>query len=195
MLGQRHAEDRRAGAGGEARREVDLAQQQDEHQPHRQDHDRRALVEQVREVLLAKNVSGCIAEHDTSTTAPKIAGNDPRSPPLILSQYAPAASPIPAWPGIVSSRTARPAAVASPSYATPASAATCGCSPMSPGASGGDQLDHLRVVDVLGAHLGRHLPEYRRGDLSATWKTSFILCVMSTTPSPFSADRRTSLST
>ena len=38
-------------------------------------------------------------------------------------------------------------------------------------------------------------PRYRQAIESATWKTSFMLCVISTTPSPFSASRRTRLST
>ena len=43
-----------------------------------------------------KNVSGSIRPNTiTSTTTPRIAGNAPRSPPLMRSQYAPAASPIP----------------------------------------------------------------------------------------------------
>ena len=78
--------DRRRGAGGEAGRQVDLAEQQHEHQAHRDDDDAGGLVDQVREVELALvNVSPrSEVNTTTSTIRPRTAGSEPTSPPRTL---------------------------------------------------------------------------------------------------------------
>ncbi len=74
-----------AGAGGEAGRQVDLAQEKHENQPHGDDHDRGALLDEIGEVQALVKVSGRRAVNtSTSTIAPSTAGNEPTSPPRNL---------------------------------------------------------------------------------------------------------------
>ena len=75
VVGRHDAEDGRGGAGGEAGRQVDLAEQQDEDQAHRDDHDAGRLVEEVGEVeLVRERVAAQRGEDDDQHDQPEDGG-------------------------------------------------------------------------------------------------------------------------
>ena len=75
------------------------------------------------------------------------------------------ASPRPPWPGVVSISNCETWRLFGRSaHTVPTAAASAGLQPDVTRAAGGDQLDHLGVVDVLGAHLRGHLAQEQAGD-------------------------------
>ncbi len=82
-LHERHGEDRRREPADRADREVDLAEQQHEHDAERDRADRRALHREVHEVGARQEDRVEHLEDAQITTSPTTTGSEPRSPPRI----------------------------------------------------------------------------------------------------------------
>ena len=93
VVGQQDRHDRAADAAGEAGGQVDLAQQQDEDQAHRDEDDGGALGEQVREVDRAEegrpDDAKTSAEHDQAEDGRQAPMSPPRTRPTVVADMAP----------------------------------------------------------------------------------------------------------
>ena len=212
MWAQRGRHDRRAQAGHEADRQVDLAKQQHEHLGHRQQAEHRRLHQQVDQV--ARPSGSCGSWPGTRSRS----GSGRRSPAACRSRRrGPARSPA------GSSRRAESAAMSAGSAASRAAPFGAGSSTVTPSPPRGPRRSRLMAVVILprsrrsasawsirrwssgrprsggpSRRPGRSAttrPRYSTAIRSATSNTSFMLCETSITASPRSASRRTSAST
>ncbi len=173
MLGEQHRHDGGADATGEAGREVDLAQQQDEDQAHRDDGDLRALLEQVGEVAVGEEAAVRDAEDDAGDDE---AGDGRQRTDVAAAHLREVFADVAAEVVLRDRRRRRRDglffhrghACAPFTSITPplvaAAPAVAGRQPELAAATGGDQFNNLGERHIARLDLRGHLPEVERRD-------------------------------
>src|SRR4029453_3579724 len=193
-VGQQGGQHGRADAAGEPGRQVDLAQQQDEHQPHGDHGDGGALGEQVGEVAGGEEHRRRDREDDHQHDQPEHGRQG--------ADVAPA-DPVDVAAEVLAQR--RRAGQLGRAVGDVDGGGTHAVTPSSTPAGSSDSTPSVRPVVISSTTWGWRTslvltsaaswPRYRAAMRSATWNTSTRLWEISTTARPWSPSRRTRAST